>query len=72
MMTWKALACLGLLLELCAAQAEFTMGVGFFVSPYQAGANAMNITWTGAKGLVTLWLMDGNPDDLNPVARIAC
>jgi hypothetical protein len=71
-MMLNVFACLVLLQELCGAQVLFTMNKGFFVSSYQAGKDAMNITWTGAKGTVTLWLMDGDPDDLNPVARIAC
>jgi hypothetical protein len=70
-MMLKVFARSALLLELCAAQVLFTMDKGFFGS-YQAGEDAMNITWSGAKGTVTLWLMDGNSEDLNLVARIAC
>jgi hypothetical protein len=70
-MFWKVFACLFLLLELTAAKSKFTMSPGFFVSPYAAGHDTMNLTWVNASGPITLWLENGPVEDLVQVERIA-
>ncbi|KAE9374014.1 hypothetical protein N431DRAFT_404488 [Stipitochalara longipes BDJ] len=56
-MLWK-LTCYFLLFELIAAQLAFTMDAAFFEKTYVAGVNAMNLTWSGADGPVTVKLLD--------------
>ncbi|PMD49156.1 uncharacterized protein K444DRAFT_301954 [Hyaloscypha bicolor E] len=47
------------------------MSPGFFVSPYAAGHDTMNLTWVNASGPITLWLENGPVENLVQVERIA-